>query len=97
MGTMFPEDGGYVVWVPSALGQYWGFQQVWMKWLSGVIDNALHLVLFLDYLKSGIPALCDGYPRILAVIGLTIALTYMNFWGLTTVEWVAVLLGANRK
>nr|GEU75775.1 probable polyamine transporter At1g31830 isoform X1 [Tanacetum cinerariifolium] len=27
MGTMFPEDGGYVIWVSSALGPYWGFQQ----------------------------------------------------------------------
>ncbi|XP_024996459.1 probable polyamine transporter At1g31830 isoform X1 [Cynara cardunculus var. scolymus] len=93
MGTMFPEDGGYVVWVSSALGPYWGFQQGWMKWLSGVIDNALYPVLFLDYLKSGIPALSEGYPRILAVLALTIALTYMNFRGMTIVGWVAVLLG----
>ncbi|THU72350.1 hypothetical protein C4D60_Mb04t11170 [Musa balbisiana] len=27
MGTMFPENGGYVVWVSSALGPFWGFQQ----------------------------------------------------------------------
>lgn len=40
MGTMFPENGGYVVWVSSALGPNWGFQLGWMKWLSGVIDNA---------------------------------------------------------
>ncbi|KAF5782216.1 putative amino acid/polyamine transporter I [Helianthus annuus] len=66
MGTMFPEDGGYVVWVSSALGQYWGFQQDWMKWLSGIIDNVLYPFLFIDYLKSGFPALGDGYPRILA-------------------------------
>ncbi|KAM0059712.1 putative amino acid/polyamine transporter I [Helianthus debilis subsp. tardiflorus] len=93
MGTMFPEDGGYVVWVSSALGPFWGFQQGWMKWLSGVIDNALYLVLFIDYLKSGIPALADGYPRVLAVLVLTVALTYMNFRGLTIVGRVAVLLG----
>ncbi|KAI3505604.1 hypothetical protein L1887_27737 [Cichorium endivia] len=93
MGTMFPEDGGYVVWVSSALGPYWGFQQGWMKWLSGVIDNALYPVLFLDYLKSGIPALSDGYPRILSVLALTTALTYMNFRGMTIVGWVAVFLG----
>ncbi|KAI8565018.1 hypothetical protein RHMOL_Rhmol03G0228100 [Rhododendron molle] len=35
LGTMFLEDGGYVVWVSSALGEYWGFQEGWMKWLSG--------------------------------------------------------------
>lgn len=93
MGTMFPENGGYVVWVSSALGPYWGFQQGWMKWLSGVIDNALYPVLFLDYLKSGIPALGDGFPRAIAVLALTLSLTYMNYRGLTIVGTVAVLLG----
>ncbi|XP_042506122.1 probable polyamine transporter At1g31830 isoform X3 [Macadamia integrifolia] len=93
MGTMFPENGGYVVWVSSALGPYWGFQQGWMKWLSGVIDNALYPVLFLDYLKSAIPALGGGLPRIAAVLILTVALTYVNYRGLTIVGWAAVLLG----
>ncbi|GAB2273281.1 hypothetical protein Dimus_008081 [Dionaea muscipula] len=93
MGTMFPENGGYVVWVSSALGPYWGFQQGWMKWLSGVIDNALYPVLFLDYLKSAIPLVSHGYPRVVAVLILTVSLTYMNYRGLTIVGWVAVLLG----
>ncbi|XP_052209482.1 probable polyamine transporter At1g31830 [Diospyros lotus] len=93
MGTMFPEDSGYVVWVSSALGDFWGFQQGWMKWLSGVIDNALYPVLFLDYLKSAIPALASGFPRVTATLALTTILTYMNYRGLTIVGWVAVLLG----
>ncbi|GAV86326.1 AA_permease_2 domain-containing protein [Cephalotus follicularis] len=93
MGTMFPEDGGYVVWVSSTLGPYWGFQQGWMKWLSGVIDNALYPVLFLDYLESAIPVLGGGFPRVIAVLGLTIVLTFMSYRGLTIVGRVAVLLG----
>ncbi|XP_022763009.1 probable polyamine transporter At1g31830 isoform X3 [Durio zibethinus] len=93
LGTMFPENGGYVVWVSSALGPYWGFQQGWMKWLSGVIDNALYPVLFLDYLKSAIPVLEGGLPRTIAVLVLTLALTYMSYRGLTIVGWVAILLG----
>uniref|UniRef100_F6I0A0 Polyamine transporter n=1 Tax=Vitis vinifera TaxID=29760 RepID=F6I0A0_VITVI len=93
MGTMFPENGGYVVWVSSALGPYWGFQQGWMKWLSGVIDNALYPVLFLDYLDSSVPALSGGLPRIAAVLALTVVLTYMNYRGLTIVGWAAILLG----
>lgn len=93
MGTMFPENGGYVVWVSSALGPFWGFQLGWMKWLSGVIDNALYPVLLLDYLKSAIPALEGGFPRIAAVLVLTVILTYMSYRGLTIVGWVAILLG----
>ncbi|RDX63550.1 putative polyamine transporter, partial [Mucuna pruriens] len=93
MGTMFPENGGYVVWVSAALGPYWGFQQGWMKWLSGVIDNALYPVLFLDYLKSAVPALGGGLPRVTATWGLTVVLTYLNYRGMTIVGWVAVCLG----
>ena len=93
MSTMFPENGGYVVWVTSALGPFWGFQQGWMKWLSGVIDNALYPVLFLDYLKSAIPTLGGGIPRIIAVLALTVVLTYMNYRGLTIVGWFAIFLG----
>ncbi|XP_061369744.1 probable polyamine transporter At1g31830 [Gastrolobium bilobum] len=92
-----PETGvisssGYVVWVSSALGPYWGFQQGWMKWLSGVIDNALYPVLFLDYLKSGIPAVGGGLPRVVATWGLTILLTYLNYKGLTIVGGIGVCL-----
>ncbi|GLJ26660.1 hypothetical protein SUGI_0518590 [Cryptomeria japonica] len=93
MGTLFPENGGYVVWVSCAFGSFWGFQQGWMKWLSGVIDNALYPVLFLDYLQSAIPALEGGLPRVMAVLALTICLTYVNYRGLTVVGWTAVALG----
>ncbi|CAD6246777.1 unnamed protein product [Miscanthus lutarioriparius] len=93
MGTMFPENGGYVVWVSSALGPFWGFHKGWAKWLSGVIDNALYPVLVLDYLKSSVPALGGGLPRTIAVLIFTVALTYMNYRGLTVIGWVAVFLG----
>jgi len=52
MNTKFPENGGYVIWVSTALGTYWGLQQGWMKWLNRVIDNASTPFLFLDYLNS---------------------------------------------
>uniref|UniRef100_A0A0E0CD72 Amino acid transporter transmembrane domain-containing protein n=1 Tax=Oryza meridionalis TaxID=40149 RepID=A0A0E0CD72_9ORYZ len=64
-----------------------------MKWLSGVIDNTLYPVLFLDYLKSGVPALGGGVPRAFAIIGLTAVLTLLNYRGLTVVRWVAICLG----
>ena len=51
MNTIFPDNGGYMIWVSIALGSYWGFQQGWMKWLNKVIDNASNPFLFLDYLN----------------------------------------------
>ncbi|KAE8687061.1 Polyamine transporter PUT1 [Hibiscus syriacus] len=68
-------------------------KQGWMKWLSGVIDNALYPVLFLDYLKSAIPELEGGLPRTTAVLALTVVLTYMSYRGLNIVGWVAIFLG----
>eukprot|EP00249_Psilotum_nudum_P024956 c29332_g1_i3 orf=629-2104(+) len=93
LGTMFPENGGYVIWVQAAFGPFWGFQEGWWKWLSGVIDNALYPVLFLDYLKSAIPEVADGPLRLAAVLVITAFLTYLNFRGLTIVGWTAVALG----
>uniref|UniRef100_A0A0D6R3A9 Amino acid permease/ SLC12A domain-containing protein n=1 Tax=Araucaria cunninghamii TaxID=56994 RepID=A0A0D6R3A9_ARACU len=93
LGTMFPENGGYVVWISAAFGPFWGFQQGWWKWLSGVIDNALYPVLFLEYLKSVFPEVGSGFPRIVAVIAITLALTYLNYRGLTIVGWASVCLG----
>lgn len=93
LGTMFPENGGYVVWIQEAFGPFWGFQQGWWKWLSGVIDNALYPVLFLDYLKAFVPAVASGLPRIIAVLVLTAALTYLNYRGLAVVGKMAIGLG----
>ncbi|KAI5055729.1 hypothetical protein GOP47_0029250 [Adiantum capillus-veneris] len=93
LGTMFPENGGYVVWIQEAFGPFWGFQQGWWKWLSGVIDNALYPVLFLDYLKAFVPAVASGPVRVMAVIVLTAALTYLNYRGLAIVGNIAVCLG----
>lgn len=93
LGTMFPENGGYVVWISAAFGPFWGFQQGWWKWLSGVIDNALYPVLFLDYLKSAVPEVGSGLPRVAAILVITLALTFLNYRGLTIVGWGSVCLG----
>lgn len=92
LSTAFPENGGYVVWVAAAFGPFWGFQQGWYKWLSGVFDNALYPVLFLDYLKRAAPIFEDGPVRVAALILLTVAMTYLNYRGLSIVGYTAVLL-----
>lgn len=38
MGTMFPANGGYVVWVASALGHDWVFNHGWVAILLGVFS-----------------------------------------------------------
>ena len=41
---------GSVAWVDRAFGPFWAFQKGWLGWLSGVSDNALYPILFLDCL-----------------------------------------------
>lgn len=92
LATSFPKNGGYVIWISSAFGPFWGFQEGFWKWFSGVMDNALYPVLFLDYLKHSLPIFDHLYARIPALLAITILLTYLNYRGLHIVGTSAILL-----
>lgn len=92
LATCFPENGGYVIWISSAFGPFWGFQEGFLKWFSGVMDNALYPVLFLDYLKRSLPLFNNLFARIPALLGITASLTYLNYRGLNIVGHSVVLL-----
>ncbi|CAM6023689.1 unnamed protein product [Sphagnum balticum] len=92
LATAFPENGGYVLWISAAFGPFWGFQEGWWKWISGVADNALYPILFLNYLKYAVPVFGGGPIQLLALLLLTIALTCLNCRGLTIVGFTAVTL-----
>ncbi|CAK9216526.1 unnamed protein product [Sphagnum troendelagicum] len=92
LATAFPDNGGYVLWISAAFGPLWGFQEGWWKWISGVTDNALYPVLFLDYLKRALPVFGDGVFRLIALLVITFSLTYLNYRGLTIVGITAVVL-----
>lgn len=63
LATAFPENSGYVAWVTAAFGPFWGFQEGFWSWLSGVTDNSIYPVMFADNLRIFIPALNSGWPR----------------------------------
>lgn len=92
LATSFPQNGGYVQWISAAFGPFWGFQEGFWKWFSGVIDNALYPVLFLDYLKHSFPIFTRLIARIPTLLGITISLTYLNYRGLHVVGFSAVTL-----
>lgn len=48
LSTALPESSGSVAWVEVAFGSFWAFQKGYLSWLSGVADNALYPILFLD-------------------------------------------------
>lgn len=63
LATAFPENSGYVAWVSAAFGPFWGFQEGWWSWLSGVADNSIYPVMLADNLRLFFPALGGGWQR----------------------------------
>ncbi|CAL9053046.1 unnamed protein product [Musa banksii] len=94
LAAIFPENGGYVLWISSAFGPFWGFQEGFWKWASGTMDNALYPVLFLDYLCQSLPFFARPAARTPALLVLTAGLTFLNYRGLNIVGLAAVALTA---
>ena len=90
LATTFPENSGFVAWVTAAFGPWWGFQEGFWKWLSGVTDNAVYPVIFLTYLQQVAPVLESGLPRMAFLVALNLGLTYMNYRGLHVVGNAAI-------
>eukprot|EP01032_Pedospumella_encystans_P016378 gene16378-18688_t len=103
LSTALPEASGAVAWVDTAFGPFWAFQKGWLSWLSGVTDNALYPILFLDCLV-GLLSEDAEHPSIFAAQGgnpiarwsfilITITvLTYLNFRGLDIVGKLAMVI-----
>ncbi|KAL4444379.1 hypothetical protein ABPG75_012116 [Micractinium tetrahymenae] len=95
LATTFLEKSGYVAWVTAAaFGPFWGFQvrtKGFTAWVSGVIDNAVYPVLFLEYLQAvcrcwkASGPVCDAF-----LVGLNVALSYLNYRGLHVVGEAAI-------
>lgn len=92
LATTFPENSGFVAWVTAAFCPFWGFQKGFWSWLSGVTDNAVYPVMFLSYFQKEVPILEAGLPRLLVLVALNLALTYLNYRGLHIVGNVAVAM-----
>ncbi|TKY56286.1 polyamine transporter [Spatholobus suberectus] len=90
--TAFPGNGGFVVWAERAFGPLWGSLMGTWKFLSGVINMAAFPALCIDYVQKIFPVFESGWPRHVAVIGSTLALSFLNYTGLTIVGYAAVVL-----
>ena len=52
LSSMLPHNGGYVLWVSKAFGDYWAFQDSFWSLLGCVVDNALYPVLAYETIQS---------------------------------------------
>jgi len=57
LSSAMPREGGYYVWVRTALGNFWAVQEGWWTCCYMVVDLAIYPVLFVNYLAFFVPAL----------------------------------------
>lgn len=91
LSSSMPTDGGYTVWVTQAFGPYWGFQEGYWSWLSGVVDNALYPVLAVDMIEQLTGVEYHWTVGYAIKLSATVTFTYVNMRG---VEIVGRLLEA---
>merc|ERR1712125_9115 len=48
LSCAYPGNAGYSIWVQEAFGDFWGAQECYWQWVSGVIDTAVYPVLICD-------------------------------------------------
>jgi len=88
LGSAIPEEGGYYVWVKTALGPFAGFLCAWYSWLSSWVDLALYPLLAVKYVGHLLP---DGeVPHAYSwILGLIAIFTYLNYRGIRVVGRVS--------
>lgn len=92
LGTAFPCNSGYVTWVTAAFGPFWGFQEGFLSWLSGVCDNAIYPVLFRAYLSQVWPSIGEGILGEIFVVSFVLIFTSMNYRGLDIAGYLTFVL-----
>eukprot|EP00903_Cladosiphon_okamuranus_P008709 g8343.t1 len=94
LSTTFPEAAGCVAWVSAAYGPFWGWMEGYSSWCSGVADNSLYPILFMDYLVSLLPRDSflreDGLGRWVCVVSINLGLSYLAYRGLRVVGRTAI-------
>lgn len=89
----FPtRSGGPYVYVHKALGNFWGFQTVWIYWISMWVGSTATVTATVGYLSVFIPELSKApLHAFLAGSALIWGFTFLNLVSLRTVGFVQIL------
>eukprot|EP00754_Rhynchopus_humris_P040095 Rhum_TRINITY_DN23143_c0_g1::Rhum_TRINITY_DN23143_c0_g1_i1::g.177125::m.177125 len=92
LSTTFPEAAGFVAWVESAFGPFWGFMEGYMSWVSGVTDNSVYPVLLFQYVAAYEPSFGQPHIRLPAMYVMVAVLVYLNYRGLEVVGQTSLIV-----
>ena len=85
LSIAFPDDGGYIIWVQEAFGNFLAFQEGYWAWLSGVVDNALYPTLIVSVISEGYGAFGTPWTVYLVKASITLTLAIPLFFGINIV------------
>jgi len=88
LALLIPENGGNVVWVQVAFGNFIGFINAYNNLASSFAGNALLVVLFVDYIPIELTPLQDWLVR----IGFIVLSTILNIVGIKWMSRISLFL-----
>jgi amino acid transporter len=101
MSIALPESSGSVAWVEASFGPKWAFMKGWLSTLSGIADNSLYPILFIDcFIQLVIDTSDSGENplkgnklfKYILTTTLTLILTFLNYRGLDVIGKVAIFI-----
>ena len=99
LSTAMPDNGGYSLWVQAAFGDFWGVQESYWSWFSGVVDSALYPVLLYSsamQLLSGAGA-GAAHEGTCAAANATLPASLLAHGGALATDAMCKAIGANHQ
>jgi amino acid transporter len=85
LSSSLPAEGGFYAWVRAGVGDFWGFQEVWLSFASSIFDMAIYPALFIAYLERLVPWVNKGHHGLMIGLAMIVVCTALNIAGIHTV------------
>lgn len=96
LGSARPSEGGKIMWVKEALGEYWYAIMVILNFIWGLVANTVYVILAVDYLGFIMSSLfdykIDPVMSFIIKVILIIIFFIINVLGLKEVSIVSTIL-----
>ncbi|MDR1573268.1 MAG: APC family permease, partial [Clostridiales Family XIII bacterium] len=89
LGSARPVEGGNIVWVKEALGEFWFGVMVFVNFLWGLVANTVYVVLAAGYFGTIVPL--NDLQTYLIKVGLILIFFVINVLGIKEVSIVNTL------
>jgi len=90
LGSARPVEGGNIVWVKEALGEFWFGIMVFVNFIWGLVANTVYVVLAVDYLGTQIEL--TMYQAYAIKVGLILIFFLINVLGIKEVSFTSTAL-----